>query len=338
MAKKVNDINLFSAASKADKKIQTGVSKSFLPVFGVIVVLVAVIGYTFMLYTETTTLQAEKDSYTELNNYETTINVLMNKISEDQAYLTQIQKDIDAAYSIKEFAQNNSILYPGLTKTQQAIVFQKTYNDNGVDKLGCVPDEAIIDATLQIGVERYFTDGIRSFDIYRDDVGVTESVIFPKGYIIIMFQSATDDLNIATDYVSNIIGRAPMVFASEDADAALTQASFETGYVSKPDSENPNANFKYYVKCRLKSIVEILMEDEYMVNYASVSSLKFTGSAVTMELETHTIPIYELARYLDSLGLFTKILYNKENATPSGDIMIYDGSLICGLTDGGIEE
>lgn len=338
MAKKNVDINLFNAASKTDKKIQTGVSKGFMSVIACFVIVFVIVGYIGLIFIETQDLKTKLAEYKNNEIYYNSINELGNRIEADTRLLASIQADINSANAIKEFVYSNSVIYPGITNAQKTLLLTKQYKDpeSGLDKQGCVPTEVIIDTANRIGIEISYTDGMSSYTTIRTndlDEDVVDEVVFEKGYVIIKYQVASDTIagSVAEIYVNNIINMAPSVFAIEDDVTNrenIGASSFETGYFSKPTAEKPNANYEMYIKCKLKSIFQIISEDTYLNLYTSIEKMNFTNNALTLEVNA-TKNLYEIARYLNNIGLFIQIGYAGEQILVTEAGKQYKGNLIC---------
>lgn len=340
MANKGNDINLFKAASKSDKKIQTGVSKSFMFVILGFVLIVAIGAYIGMIYVGNQAIEAELAVITSYNTYSDNINTIAAKISDDRETIASIQADIDAAMAIKHYALNTSILYPGLTANQGVVLFSKTYIEESIEKAGCVPDGVVY--VNQASIIKIYTNGIDSFQVSRfnesDSQYYATNVIYPKGYVLMRFECANE--SDAQVYVDNIIEKAASTFAIENGIAirdVITPASFEVGIVSLPSSSN--SNYVMFIKCKLKSVFQIIMEDQYLTYYRlSNPVLNFTGDALTIELSTREKSVYEIAGYLYSTGLFTNIDYTGETMNvvtneENENEYHYEGSIICTIKE-----
>lgn len=319
---KNSDINLFKAASKEDTKIQTGVSKSFIFVIVGLVAFIAAGAYVGMLYMEVSALKADLDRYQGYQIYSTSVNQITNKISEDMDYLNAIQRDIDAGIAIKDYSMDTSKLYPGLSDLQKALITSNRYTYLGTEYQGCVPDSVIIDSELNIGIEYSYTDGMTAYEIMQENetTGVLEpaSIVFDKGYIVFRFQSPDD--TAANNYINNIVNLAPTVFAIEEGVSNIENIdslSFESGIVSVPNDENPN--YVLYVKAKLKSALQIILEDEWLETHLvssssniGISSINYNGTSIIMEIAS-SVPIYTVCSYFDSTNLFEEVDFNQGN-------------------------
>ena len=223
---------------------------------------------------------------------------------------------------------NKSVLYPGLTAAQ----LEKVLTRNDAENNGCVPEGVLLDEPYHIAIS--YTNGITGYQVIKTDQNDVESVgveIFDKGYMVIQFFIEDDSPSIADEYVNNILAKAPEVFAPDIIDeesGILTEASFERGFMSKADGQ-----YIMYIKCRLKSIVQIIQEDQFIKQYCTIKNLSFINQGLTLELVAHTMPIYEVARYLKTFGFFQTIMYTGEEKIPGEDDKIYySGELILGLT------
>lgn len=335
MSKKGNDINLFNAASKADKKIQTGVSKSFLFVIAGIVVVIAIAAYVGLIIVDTQMYKTEINEYENIINYSTGINALSNRIEQDNNEFKAIQTAIDSANAIKHYSTKTLLLYPGLTNAQRVLITTKEYIVEGQPLTGCVPDGVINNLQEGKRVETIITDGLQSYTVIGTN-DVESQVVFEKGYILLVFEGY--DENLPQEYISNIVSRANSVFAIESGIAdrsAITESSFEYGFFEKADPADPQSTNKYYVKAKLKSIYQIILEDEYInAHLLNMIKMDYSNGALTLELRTQNEATNDVASYLHGTGLFKSIIYRGHKILIVGDHLEYEGALVCHLTEG----
>ena len=316
MAKKQVDINLFKAASKSDKKIQTGISKSFIFVLLGLVLIVVFALYIGMLYMENADLQTQIDEYKSKTAYLTNINIISNQIEEDKLTLAALQSQINAANSIASYAHGTSVLYPGVTSDQLDDLM--TYASDG----GLLPVDIIQEDDLSgIRLQYSYTDGIAAYDILEySETTMSYSAasrVFENGYMIIRFETTNEEA--AEQYVQNIV--ASDMFAIEEGIMnrdILTAASFEVGFIDMPDMGA--TNYVMYIKCKLKPIFKIINEDDLIQsNIEDITQMSFSSDSITISLTTRNYKsIHSLCANFYALGLFDNVDFNSETWLDGG--------------------
>ncbi len=331
MAKVVKDLNLFKAASKTDKQIQTGVSKNFLMGIICIVMLVAVGAFAANLFVQVGELQAVVDDYNNRMTYAQTLNELGSKIQADTNIRNEITRSINSISKIGEYSNDHSDLYPGITTSQKMDILTSEYYVGEATITGCLPTDVE-------SVEYLYTDGFTPITIYSADKSESQR-IFNAGYMLISIE--VNNPNVADTYISNIVSLAPDVFAVEEGASDpenITADSFERGYLMNKDGEV----LKMYVLAKLKSSIEIVLEDAYFLSKVSdMSTVSYSPGTISIALELENMRLSQMALYLDSMGIWADSTSTGiQNYNKIGDIEYYSGTIeleLAGVTTAQVE-
>jgi len=177
--------------------------------------------------------------------------------------------------------------------------------------------EKILNDFLPDGVEEAelnYSNGINGFGIADDN----DSLLIPNGFVIITFKCNNNTL--ADTYAENILGELENKFNDIDDNP------YKTGYLIN-SSEN---NINMYIMLRLKSLPEILLEDDYIKDNATLNYFKIMGDQVNLSIESSVTP-EDFQDYLNNLGIFKTIEIGNQSTFEDNQITKYSFNLIINL-------
>lgn len=339
MAKKIQDINLFKAASKSDRKIQTGVSKSAYYVLAVIVLIGALGGMMYWLISSKMALETEAQVWKDKFAYTKNINALEAQIASDKKLLDQITYDKDAIKFIKTYTLKNSLNVPGLSVDQVELITKQTYNQSYT---GCLPANCNFEQLIYTdGATKYYlsslTPGVSNQDF---NLSSQDNCIIPKkGYAMIIFNSTNPNAGI--DYIQNLLnfasngsyaGEAINVPFACEQDTELDYSMYQGQLGIKVEDKNGVSyksykTPKYYVIFKLKSIDEIIMTDVFLKanTINEIDSLSIGGKTIDLEIKSKEISTSDVCDYFKKQNIFEDVKWNGEKkSTISENGSTYD--------------